>query len=123
MDGEGVDAAREFRRQRLMDEAMDGQATLSPKRLGYDIDPEMRFSAGASARMPGMQLGLVFHPQALRRESAGQSFCNDILYTHSVLKRERCILVNPLRRTTKKRRSLICQDLKVWALRSHNQPL
>jgi hypothetical protein len=50
--------------------------------LRHNIDPEVGFSAGPMARMTFMQVGLVDHPQALRRERRGQLFRDDLTNAH-----------------------------------------
>jgi hypothetical protein len=70
--GERMDAGLEFVSEGLVDHAMTSDPALSAERASYDINSEMRFSAGSMSGVPFMLMGLVEHPQAQRSEGFGQ---------------------------------------------------
>ena len=78
MNGEGVDAAGEFSCQRLIDHAVTLDAGLSPERVRYNIHPVVRLPARSVPGMAFMLVRFINHFQALRRESLGQLFCDEI---------------------------------------------
>ena len=82
MNGERMDAAFEFVRQRCVDHAVAFKPGLSAERLRYNIEAEV----GLAARpMPGVslvQMGFVFDVQALGRESRNELGRYDVLHTH-----------------------------------------
>ena len=60
-DGEGVDRARELVGQDGIDRALALDARLTAKRIGDDLDPEMRLALGPRADMAGMEVRFVDH--------------------------------------------------------------
>jgi hypothetical protein len=77
-----MDAAGELSRKYAIDHAMTFKPGLSFEGVRHDINPEMGLPAGP---MPGMALMLVrfiVHREALRRESLGQLFRDEIGGTH-----------------------------------------
>jgi hypothetical protein len=56
VDGEGVDGAGKFIRQRCINHAMAVDSALPFEGLGHDINTEMRLAAGAMARVAFMQM-------------------------------------------------------------------
>ena len=75
-------ATREFGGKRLIDHAVTLDAGLSLERLRHDINPEVSLPARP---VPGMALMLVRFIndfEALRRESLGQLFCDEIGGSH-----------------------------------------
>jgi hypothetical protein len=77
-----VHAAGEFLRERGIDHAMALDPALFFERLRHNIDPEVGFSSGPVARMTFMLVGLIDHPQALRRKRRGQLFRDDLANAH-----------------------------------------
>jgi hypothetical protein len=75
---------REFRGKRRIDRAMTFDPGLPAERFRYDIDPEVGLPARSMAGMPCMQMGFVNDPEAFRRESRGQLFCDRIGNPHSL---------------------------------------
>jgi hypothetical protein len=76
-------AARQFRRQRLIDHAVTFDPALAFERIRHDMDPEVGFASGPMARMPSMLMGLVFDTEILRREGCRQFAGNVLLHGHS----------------------------------------
>lgn len=70
--GERMDAGLEFVSEGLVDHAMTSDPALSAERASYDINSEMRFSAGSMSGVALMLMGLVEHLQAQRSEGFGQ---------------------------------------------------
>jgi len=73
-----MDARRQLMAERQIDHPVALDTALSFERLRYDINPEMRLSAGP---MPGMALMLVrfiHNADAVRGESFGQLSCDDL---------------------------------------------
>lgn len=83
MNGERVDAAGKLIRQRLVDHAVALDPGLSFERIRHDIDTEVSFPSRPVSRMAFMPVGLVFDPQALRRESLGQRLRDEIGSSHA----------------------------------------
>ncbi len=94
MDGERVHAAGEFSRQRLIDHAMTLDAGLSTERVRHNIDPIVRLPAGPVPGMAFMLVRFINHFEALRRESLGQLFCDEIGGLHLARLGERELPVN-----------------------------
>jgi hypothetical protein len=69
LDRERVNGALEFRVKRSIYHAMTLDPALPFEGRRHDIDPEMRFAAGAVARMALMQMRFVGDVEAFRRES------------------------------------------------------
>ena len=94
MDGERMHATGEFGCQRLINQPVTLDAGLSLEGVRHDMDPVV----GLSARpVPGMALMLVRfinHFEALRRESLGQLFCDQIGGSHIARLGERGLPVN-----------------------------
>src|SRR5690349_20707695 len=82
MNGERMDAALEFVRQRRVDHAVAFQPGLSPERPRYNIESEMRLAARPMAGMALMQMGFVFDVQAFRRKSCNKFGRDDVLDSH-----------------------------------------
>jgi hypothetical protein len=80
--GERMDAGLEFVSEGLVDHPMTSDPALSAERASYDINPEMRFSAGSMSGVAFMLMGLVEHLQAQRSEGFGQLPRNGFLHTH-----------------------------------------
>ena len=94
MDGESVYAAGKLGRKRLINHAVTLDAGLSLEGVRHDIDPVVSLPARP---MPGMALMLVQfinHFEALRRESLGQLFCDEIGGSHIARLGERSLPVN-----------------------------
>ena len=84
MDRQRMHAAGELRGERRIDHAMALDPALSLEGLRHNIDPEMGLSARPMARMTLMLVGFIDHPQALRRESRGQLFRDDLSCTSRI---------------------------------------
>lgn len=82
MNGERVDAAFEFARQRRVDHAMAFEPALSAERFRHNIKPEMSLTAGSVPGMTFMQMRFVFDMHALRREGREQFGRDDVLHAH-----------------------------------------
>jgi len=82
MNGKRVDATLELVRERRVDHTVAFEPGLSPERLRYNIEAEVRFTARPVAGMSLVQMGFVFDVQALRRESCNKLGCYDVLHPH-----------------------------------------
>ncbi len=82
MNGERMDAAFEFVRQRCVDHAVAFKPGLSAERLRYNIQAEVRLAAGPMPHMSLVQMGFVLDVQALRRESRNKLGRYDVLHSH-----------------------------------------
>lgn len=82
MDGECMDAARKFGRERGIDRTVSFDAALAAERLRHDMNTVMRLSAGAMPGMTSMQMRLVVDAEAFGRESFRQFLCDDIFRSH-----------------------------------------
>ena len=94
MNGERVDASRQFARQNAVNQAVALQPGLPFERLRHDIDAEVSLPARP---VPGMTLVLVRfinHFEALRHESLGQLLCDEIGGSHIARLGERGLPVN-----------------------------
>ena len=94
MDGERVHAARELGRKRLVDHAVTFNAGLSLERIRHDIDPIMGLPARPVSGVAFMLVRFVNYFEALRRESLGQLFCDEIGGSHIARLGERGLPVN-----------------------------
>jgi hypothetical protein len=74
MDGERVDWPCKFLRKNLVDHAVPLDPAPPFKAPGNDIDPEMRLALRPVPGVPGVKMGLVDHPKALRLEGPLQLF-------------------------------------------------
>ena len=83
MNSEGMDSAFELVRQRRIDHAVAFEPALPGKGGRYNIEAEMRLTAGPMPGVPLMQMGFVFDVQALRRESCKKLCGYDVLHSHS----------------------------------------
>jgi hypothetical protein len=79
MNGQGMDAVREFDRECFVDHAMTCNPALSHKGIRYDMDPEMGFSSRPMGCVALMEMGFVDHVEPAGREGLCQFFDNTIL--------------------------------------------
>ena len=70
--------------KRRIDHAMAFDPALPLEGLRHNIDPEMRLPARPVARMAFVLVGFIHHAQALRRESPGQLFRDDLGGAHGL---------------------------------------
>jgi hypothetical protein len=82
VDRERVHAAGKLGSERRVDHAMALQPALPTKRFRYDIESEMRLTAGPVSGMAFMTMRFVLDVQAFGRESAAQLFGDDIACLH-----------------------------------------
>jgi hypothetical protein len=94
MDGERMHATGELGYQRLIDHAVTFDAGLSPERVRHDIDPVVSLPARPVPGMALMLVRFINHFEALRRESLGQLFCDEIGGSHIARLGERGLPVN-----------------------------
>jgi hypothetical protein len=84
MDGQRVNAAREFAGEDFIYHAVALDAGLSFEGIRHDIDPEMGLPARPVSGMAFVPVGFVFHLQALRGEGFGQLLCDNVGGSHAV---------------------------------------
>ena len=77
-----MNAAREFGRKRLIYHAVTFQPGLSFEDVRHDINTKVSLSARPVPGMALMLVRFINHFQALRRESLGQLFCDEIGSLH-----------------------------------------
>jgi hypothetical protein len=94
MDGESVHAAGKLGRKRLIDHAVALDAGLSLESVRHDIDSEVSLPARPVSGMALMLVRFINHFEALRRESLGQLFCDEIGDSHIARLGERGLPVN-----------------------------
>ena len=82
MNGERMDAAFEFVRQRRVDHTVAFEPALSAKRLRHDIEAKVRLAAWPVASMSLMQMGFVFDAQTLGRKSRNELGRYDVVHFH-----------------------------------------
>ena len=82
VDGERVNAARELTRKCRVDHAVAFEPGLPAEGVRHDIDAEMAFPARPMAGMARVLVGFVDHLEALRGESLGQLFRDEIMGFH-----------------------------------------
>jgi hypothetical protein len=83
--GKRMDTGFEFVGERFVDHAMASNPALPPERVSYDINSEMRFSAGTVSGVALMLMGFVEHLQAQGSEGLGELLRNGFLHTHRSL--------------------------------------
>ena len=76
-------AAGKLTRQCGVDHAVTLEPALPAKSFRHDIEPEMRLPAGPVSGVAFVAMRLVFHAEALRRESLAQLFRDEIACRHS----------------------------------------
>ena len=84
MNGQRVNAGREFAGEDFINHTVALDAGLSFERVRHDIDPEMGLPARPVPGMAFVAVGFVFHRQALRREGFGQFPCDNVSGSHAV---------------------------------------
>jgi len=82
MNGERMDAAFEFVRQRCVDHAVAFESALSAERLRYDIETKVRLAARPVAGMSRVQMGFVLDVKTLGLESRNELGRYDVLHSH-----------------------------------------
>ena len=82
MDGESVYAASKLGRKRLINHAVTLDSGLSLEGVRHDIDPVVRLPARPVPGMALMLVRFIDYFEALRRESLGQLFCDEIGGSH-----------------------------------------
>ena len=82
MDGESVYAAGKLGRKRLINHAVTLDAGLSLKGVRHDIDPVVSLPTRPVPVMTLVLVRFINHFEALRRESLGQLFCDEIGGSH-----------------------------------------
>jgi hypothetical protein len=83
MDGERVDAAGKFTRERGIDHAVAIEPALSAEGFRHDMQPEMSFSARPVSGMAFVAVGFVLQCQAVGREGLAQLFRDEIASRHT----------------------------------------
>jgi hypothetical protein len=96
VDGERVNAAREFGRKQLIDHAVTFEPGLSLERFRHDIDAIMSLAARPVSGVTFVLMRFVKHFEALRRESLGQPLCDYIGGPHAARLGEGSMPVNGL---------------------------
>ena len=116
MNGQRVDAVREFIGERLVDHAMACKAALSCKSFRHDMDPEMGLSARTVGCVAFMEMGFVDHFEPAGREGICQFFDNTVSCCHSVQISARW-LIEKISAASSNR---VCQVLRTDMHRLHN---
>jgi hypothetical protein len=91
MNGKRVDAALELVRERRVNHAVAFESGLSPERLCYNIESEVRLAARPVAGMSLVQMRFVFHVQALWREGCNKLGRYDVLHSHGQVRSSRAV--------------------------------
>src|SRR5262249_23276464 len=86
MDRERVDAALELVRQRRVDHAVSFEPGLSPERLRYNIEAEVRLAARAMSGMSLLRMGFVFAVHALGGEGRNELGRQEVLLSRGLLR-------------------------------------
>ena len=84
MNGEGVNAAGQFRRKRLIDQAVAVEPAFRTKGFRHDMDAEVRFAALPVAGMARVLVRFVLDLEAERRERLSQPLGDRLLHAHDV---------------------------------------
>jgi hypothetical protein len=101
MDGERMHAAGEFGCERLINHAVTFDAGLSLEGVRHDIDPVMSLPARPVSGMAFMLVRFINNFEALRLESLGQLFCDEIGGSHIARLGESGLLVNGYKQVLK----------------------
>jgi len=92
MNSEGVDAAFEFARQRLVYHAVAFEPALAAKGFRHDCDPKMGLPAWPMPGMAGVLMGFIDHVKPAGREGSCQFFDNTVSCCHSVQVSACCLI-------------------------------
>lgn len=87
-------AAPELGRKRSIDHPVTFDAGLSPERIRHDIDPVVGLPARLVSGVAFMLVRFINYFEALRCESLGQLFCDEIGGSHIARLGERGLPVN-----------------------------
>ncbi|WEF51942.1 hypothetical protein AFIC_000397 [[Pseudomonas] carboxydohydrogena] len=79
-----MDAAREIVGQDRIDHPVALDAALPFEGARHNMNPEMRFAAGAMPGVPFMQMRFVDDVEAFRMESVGQFFFDGVSGGHDI---------------------------------------
>ena len=112
MDRQRVDAAREFRRQQLINHAVTFDPALPAESFRHDMNPEMGLAARPVSGVSHVILRLVLDVQALRRKRGVELFGDLVFHQHGVHVRDARSGVNR-RDASHSPVKTFCQDLKV----------
>ena len=88
VNGERVDAARQFVRQNAVNQAVALQPGLPFELFRHDIDAEMRLPARPVPGMAFVLVRFIHHFEPLGRESVGQLLCDEIGSLHAARLKE-----------------------------------